>query len=82
MCNILYTIQLAHRLNGTQATTYSNHPGVVFTEFFRVIPYKYLRKFAEWTIATFAKVIYIIIFNSKSTNRIEKKKFIRLTTVK
>jgi retinol dehydrogenase-11 len=35
LCNILFTIELAKRLNGTGITTYSLHPGAVKTEIFR-----------------------------------------------
>lgn len=35
MCNILFTKELAKRLEGTGVTTYSLHPGTVKTEIFR-----------------------------------------------
>ncbi|XP_063920323.1 retinol dehydrogenase 11-like [Zophobas morio] len=35
LCNILFTIELAKRLDGTETTTYSLHPGIVKTEIFR-----------------------------------------------
>lgn len=56
LCNILYTIELANRLKGTNATTYSVHPGVVLTDFFRIIPYKPIKRLSEWIVGTFCKV--------------------------
>lgn len=38
LCNILFTIELADRLRGTGVTTYSLHPGAVFTDIFRKMP--------------------------------------------
>ncbi|XP_019879193.2 retinol dehydrogenase 11 [Aethina tumida] len=35
LMNILFTIELAKKLNGTEVTTYSLHPGVIETEFLR-----------------------------------------------
>ncbi|KAJ3643648.1 hypothetical protein Zmor_026347 [Zophobas morio] len=35
LCNILFTIELAKRLDGIETTTYSLHPGAVKTEIFR-----------------------------------------------
>ncbi|XP_049824178.1 retinol dehydrogenase 11 [Aethina tumida] len=35
LMNILFTIELANKLNGTEVTTYSLHPGIIETEFFR-----------------------------------------------
>lgn len=58
LCNILYTIELAKRLKGTQATTYSVHPGVVLTDFFRVIPR--VRYLVESLLVSFAKVLFYI----------------------
>ena len=34
LCNILFTIELAKRLEGSDVTTYSLHPGFVGTEIF------------------------------------------------
>ena len=34
LCNVLFTIELAKKLQGTQVTTYSLHPGFVETEIF------------------------------------------------
>ncbi|XP_050297543.1 uncharacterized protein LOC126736916 [Anthonomus grandis grandis] len=38
LCNILFTIELAKRLRGTSVTTYSLHPGAVFTDIFNKMP--------------------------------------------
>ncbi|XP_010868456.1 dehydrogenase/reductase SDR family member 13 [Esox lucius] len=35
LCNVLFTRELANRLEGTGVTTYSLHPGVIHTEFSR-----------------------------------------------
>ncbi|XP_070988017.1 dehydrogenase/reductase SDR family member 13-like isoform X1 [Oncorhynchus clarkii lewisi] len=35
LCNVLFTRELANRLEGTSVTTYSLHPGVIHTEFGR-----------------------------------------------
>ncbi|XP_062328618.1 dehydrogenase/reductase SDR family member 13-like [Osmerus eperlanus] len=35
LCNILFTRELANRLEGTSVTTYSLHPGVIYTEILR-----------------------------------------------
>lgn len=35
LCNILFTMELAKRLEGTDVTTYSLHPGAVHTDFQR-----------------------------------------------
>src|SRR5699024_7515791 len=35
LCNILFTIELAQKLKGTDVTTYSLHPGAVKTDVFR-----------------------------------------------
>lgn len=37
LCNILFTIELSEKLQGTKVTSYSLHPGVVDTEIFRRI---------------------------------------------
>lgn len=63
LCNILYTMQLADRLRGTLTTTYSVHPGVVRTEFFRVIP-KFIRGTTEWMVGMIAKVTVFINFKT------------------
>jgi retinol dehydrogenase 12 len=38
LCNVLFTSELARRLDGTGVTTYSLHPGVVATDVWRRIP--------------------------------------------
>ncbi|XP_050293675.1 retinol dehydrogenase 11-like [Anthonomus grandis grandis] len=38
LANVLFTIELAKRLQGTGVTTYSLHPGVILSEFTRNIP--------------------------------------------
>lgn len=38
LCNILFTIELAARLKGTNVTCYSVHPGVIASEFTRDFP--------------------------------------------
>ena len=38
LANNLFTIELARRLEGTGVTTYSLHPGVVFTDIWRNWP--------------------------------------------
>ncbi|XP_076832930.1 dehydrogenase/reductase SDR family member 13a.3 [Brachyhypopomus gauderio] len=35
LCNVLFTRELANRLEGTGVTCYSLHPGVIHTDFFR-----------------------------------------------
>ncbi|EFA10520.1 dehydrogenase/reductase SDR family member 13 [Tribolium castaneum] len=37
LCNVLFTMELAEKLQGTRVTTFSLHPGVVDTEIFRRI---------------------------------------------
>jgi retinol dehydrogenase 12 len=32
LCNVLFTRELAHRLKGSNVTTYAVHPGVIMTE--------------------------------------------------
>lgn len=55
LCNILYTIELSGRLHGTGVTTYSLHPGVVLTDFFRELS-PFLKMLAEFILSTFFKV--------------------------
>ncbi|GJQ85022.1 hypothetical protein Trydic_g3683 [Trypoxylus dichotomus] len=38
LCNILFTIELARRLSGTEVTVNALHPGVVYSDFFRDMP--------------------------------------------
>jgi retinol dehydrogenase 12 len=38
LCNILFTKELARRLEGTRVTTYAVHPGVVATDVWREVP--------------------------------------------
>jgi NAD(P)-dependent dehydrogenase (short-subunit alcohol dehydrogenase family) len=37
LCNVIFTRELAKRLENTQVTTYSLHPGVINTELTRYI---------------------------------------------
>ncbi|CAB1349108.1 unnamed protein product [Coregonus sp. 'balchen'] len=46
LCNVLFTRELANRLEGTSVTTYSLHPGVIHTEFGRNLKL-WLRLFLE-----------------------------------
>jgi len=39
LCNVLFTVELARRLDGTGVTTYALHPGVVATNVWRRIPW-------------------------------------------
>jgi len=39
LANVLFTRELARRLKGTKLTTYSLHPGVIYTELVRHIPF-------------------------------------------
>ncbi|XP_024911056.1 dehydrogenase/reductase SDR family member 13b.1 [Cynoglossus semilaevis] len=39
LCNVLFTRELANRLEGTSVTCYSLHPGVVYTELCRSLPF-------------------------------------------
>jgi NAD(P)-dependent dehydrogenase (short-subunit alcohol dehydrogenase family) len=39
LCNVLFSLELARRLEGTRVTTYSLHPGVVATDVWRNIPW-------------------------------------------
>lgn len=38
LCNVLFTRELAKRLDGTKVTTYAVHPGVVATDVWREVP--------------------------------------------
>ena len=38
LCNVLFTKELARRLEGTKVTTYAVHPGVVATDVWRKVP--------------------------------------------
>ena len=39
LCNVLFTQELARRLNGTDVTTYALHPGVVASDIWRRVPW-------------------------------------------
>ncbi|ENN77983.1 hypothetical protein YQE_05659, partial [Dendroctonus ponderosae] len=54
LCNILFTLELAKRLQGTTVTTYSLHPGVVLTDIMRRVP-QTLRFIIEQVINWFCK---------------------------
>ncbi len=43
LCNILFSRELAHRLDATRVRTYALHPGVVASDLWRVLP-----SFAQW----------------------------------
>jgi NAD(P)-dependent dehydrogenase (short-subunit alcohol dehydrogenase family) len=38
LCNVLFSQQLAHRLDGTGVTSYALHPGVVASDIWRRVP--------------------------------------------
>lgn len=59
LCNVLYTIELASRLKGTNLTTYSVHPGYVVSQFFRDMN-PFLRWFMEKFLGQLAFVSYFI----------------------
>lgn len=60
LCNILFTKELAKRLQGTGVTTYSLHPGVVRTDIARNA-IKGVRTLLEFISNTFCKVITVVL---------------------
>ncbi|XP_037630144.1 dehydrogenase/reductase SDR family member 13-like [Sebastes umbrosus] len=54
LCNVLFTRELANKLEGTSVTCYSLHPGVIYTEF--------LRNMSLWQrllVMPFAKLFFL-----------------------
>lgn len=56
LCNILFTIELARRLEGTGVTAYSLHPGVIKTEIMRYSG-SFLKIASDIFFALYGKVI-------------------------
>ncbi|XP_042369999.1 dehydrogenase/reductase SDR family member 13-like [Plectropomus leopardus] len=54
LCNVLFTRELANRLEGTTVTCYSLHPGVVYTELCRS-----LSPWLQILIVPFAKLFFL-----------------------
>jgi NAD(P)-dependent dehydrogenase (short-subunit alcohol dehydrogenase family) len=51
LANMLFTIELARRLDGTRVTANCVHPGVVATDLMRAWP-RWIRRTWEWTLRT------------------------------
>ena len=51
LANVLFTVELARRLEGTEVTTYSLHPGVIATDIWRRVPWP-LRSLLTWRMLT------------------------------
>jgi NAD(P)-dependent dehydrogenase (short-subunit alcohol dehydrogenase family) len=49
MANVLHAVGLAERLNGTNVTAYSLHPGVIRTEVFRSVTTQEEEQITSWT---------------------------------
>ncbi|KAF7283268.1 hypothetical protein GWI33_001092 [Rhynchophorus ferrugineus] len=54
LCNFLFTLELHERLKNTGITTYSLHPGVIYTEFTRNMPIV-IKQVAEFVVKWFCK---------------------------
>ncbi|XP_018556477.1 dehydrogenase/reductase SDR family member 13 isoform X3 [Lates calcarifer] len=54
LCNVLFTRELANRLEGTSVTCYSLHPGVIYTEICRSLSF-----WQQLLIMPFAKLFFM-----------------------